>query len=44
MAPDRASLAGAVFWMNLQSQYDISLVEATKGDAIGLELAGASAV
>lgn len=35
---------GAVFWMNLQSQYDISLVEATKGDAIDRELAGASAV
>ena len=35
---------GAAFWMNLQSQYDISQVEATKGDAIDRELAGASAV
>ena len=33
---------GAVFWMNLQIQYDISLVETTKGDLIDRELAGAS--
>ena len=33
---------GAVFWMNLQIQYDISLVETTKGEQIDRELAGAS--
>ena len=33
---------GAVFWMNLQIQYDISLVEPTKGELIDRELAGAS--
>jgi len=32
---------GAAFWMNLQAQYDISVVEATKGEAIDRELAGA---
>ena len=33
---------GAVFWMILQTQFDISVVEATKGDAINHELAGAA--
>lgn len=33
---------GAVFWMILQTQFDISVVEATKGDTINRELAGAA--
>ena len=33
---------GAALWMNLQSRFDVSLVEATKGDVIDRELAGAS--
>lgn len=33
---------GAAFWMNLQTQYEISLVETTKGDAIDRDLAGAT--
>lgn len=33
---------GAEFWMNLQSQFDISVVEATRGEAIERELAGGS--
>ena len=32
---------GATFWMNLQAQHDISVVEATHGAAIDLDLAGA---
>ena len=32
---------GAEFWMNLQSQFDISVVEAIKGDRIHREVAGA---
>ena len=32
---------GPAFWMNLQAQHDISVVEATKGAAIDLDLAGA---
>lgn len=32
---------GAAFWMNLQSQFDISVVETTKGEAIDRDLAGA---
>lgn len=32
---------GAEFWMNLQAQHDISVVEATKGPTIDLDLAGA---
>ena len=33
---------GAAFWMNLQTQFDISVVETTKGDAIDRDLAGAT--
>ena len=33
---------GAQFWMNLQSQFDISVVEATQGEVIERELAGGS--
>ena len=33
---------GAVFWMNLQAQFDISVTETTKGDSIDRDLAGAS--
>ena len=33
---------GATFWMNLQTQFDISVVETTKGDVIDRELAGAT--
>lgn len=33
---------GAELWMNLQSQFDISVIEATKGETIDRELAGAS--
>lgn len=33
---------GAAFWMNLQTQYDISVVEITKGDVIDRDLAGAT--
>lgn len=33
---------GAEFWMNLQSQFDISVVEATRGETIERELAGGS--
>lgn len=33
---------GAAFWMNLQTQYEISVVETTKGDAIDRDLAGAT--
>ena len=33
---------GAQFWMNLQSQFDVSVVEATRGKDIERELAGAS--
>ena len=33
---------GAAFWMNLQTQFDISVVETTKGDVIDRELAGAT--
>ena len=33
---------GATFWMSLQTQHDISVVEATKGEAIDLDLAGAT--
>jgi len=32
---------GAAFWMNLQTQFDISVVETTKGEAIDRDLAGA---
>ena len=32
---------GAAFWMNLQTQYDISVVETTRGDVIDRELDGA---
>lgn len=32
---------GAAFWMNLQSQHDISKVESTRGEAIERDLAGA---
>ena len=32
---------GAAFWMNLQTLYDISVVEARQGEAIERELAGA---
>ena len=32
---------GAAFWMNLQAQHDISVVESTKGEAIERDLAGA---
>ncbi|MDE0452892.1 MAG: HigA family addiction module antitoxin [Gammaproteobacteria bacterium] len=31
---------GAQFWMNLQTQFDISVVEATQGEVIERELAG----
>ena len=34
---------GAVLWMNLQTAYDVSVVEATKGTAIDLEVLPASA-
>ena len=33
---------GAQFWMNLQTQFDISVVEATQGEVIERELAGGS--
>ena len=33
---------GAQFWMNLQTQFDISVVEATQGEVIEGELAGGS--
>ncbi|MCE2460392.1 MAG: HigA family addiction module antidote protein [Pseudomonadales bacterium] len=33
---------GAALWMNLQTQFDISVVETTKGDVIDGELAGAA--
>ena len=33
---------GPVLWMNLQAQFDISMVETTKGDVIERELAGAA--
>ena len=33
---------GAVLWMNLQTAYDVSVVEATKGAAIDLEVLPAS--
>lgn len=33
---------GATFWMNLQTQFDISVIETTKGDVIDHDLAGAS--
>ncbi len=33
---------GAVFWINLQGHFDVSVVEATKGELIDRELAGAS--
>ena len=33
---------GAAFWMNLQTRFDISVVETTKGDVIDRELAGAT--
>ena len=33
---------GAQFCMNLQSQFDVSVVEATQGDVIERELAGGS--
>ena len=32
---------GPAMWMNLQTQFDISVVEMTKGEAIDRELAGA---
>ena len=32
---------GAAFWVNLQTQYDISVVETTRGDVIDRELDGA---
>ncbi|MYE84198.1 MAG: HigA family addiction module antidote protein [Gammaproteobacteria bacterium] len=32
---------GPALWMNLQTQFDISVVETTKGEAIDRELAGA---
>ena len=32
---------GADFWMNLQTQFDISVVESTRGDIIDREVAGA---
>ena len=32
---------GAAFWMNLQTQFDISVIETTKGEAIDRDLAGA---
>ena len=32
---------GAAFWMNLQTQYDISVAETTRGDVIDRELDGA---
>ncbi len=32
---------GPAVWMNLQTQFDISVVEMTKGEAIDRELAGA---
>lgn len=32
---------GAAFWMNLQTQFDISVTETTKGDTMARELAGA---
>lgn len=34
---------GAVLWMNLQTAYDVSVVEATKGATIDLEVLPASA-
>ena len=34
---------GAVLWMNLQTAYDVSVVEATKGATIDLEILPASA-
>jgi len=34
---------GAVLWMNLRTAYDVSLVEATKGATIDLEVLPASA-
>ncbi len=33
---------GAQFWMNLQSQFDVSVVEATRGELIERELSGGS--
>ena len=33
---------GASFWMNLQTQFDISVIETTKGDTIDRELTGAT--
>lgn len=33
---------GAAFWMNLQTQFDISVAKTTKGDVIDRELAGAA--
>jgi len=33
--------SGAAFCMNMQTRYDISVVKATKGEAIDRELAGA---
>ncbi len=32
---------GAAFWMNLQAQHDIPVVESTRGEAIKRDLAGA---
>ena len=32
---------GAAFWMNLQTQYEISVVETARGDVIDRELDGA---
>ena len=32
---------GPAMWMNLQTQFDISVVETTRGEAIDRELAGA---
>ena len=39
--PGRHLGTGPALWMNLQMQFDVSVVETTKGDAIDRDLAGA---
>ncbi|MCY3620079.1 MAG: hypothetical protein OXH68_00030, partial [Gammaproteobacteria bacterium] len=41
LGPGRHLGTGPASWMNLQTQFDVSVVETTKGDAIDWDLAGA---